>query len=170
MQRTSEAISWIHGKKGFLSRPYLDDFGGAEASLGRAELALRTLQDTMAELGVREAKHKVCQPAQRMVWLGLWYDSLEMTISIPKEKMAEIIEELLGWEGRERASQRDMQRLLGLLQFVASVSPPARAFTNRMLGDLMEMPRGARSPYPWGSRAIYVSSRICGQLTMAFAS
>ena len=28
MQRTTEAISYIHGQQGFLSKPYLDDFGG----------------------------------------------------------------------------------------------------------------------------------------------
>ena len=87
MQRTSEAISWIHGKRGFLSRPYLDDFGGAEATKQRAQRALQELQNIMGELGVKEAKHKVCQPATRMVWLGLWYDSTDMTISIPKEKL-----------------------------------------------------------------------------------
>ena len=32
MQRTSEAICWIHQNRGFISRPYLDDFGGAEAT------------------------------------------------------------------------------------------------------------------------------------------
>ena len=59
MQRTSEAISWIHGQRGYLSRPYLDDFGGAERSLLRAERALEELQGIMRDLGVKEAKHKV---------------------------------------------------------------------------------------------------------------
>ena len=36
MQRTSEAISYIHGQMGFYSRPYLDDFGGAEPDEARA--------------------------------------------------------------------------------------------------------------------------------------
>ena len=141
MQRTAEAISWIHGKKGYISRPYLDDFGGAEASKETAETALRVLQEIMAELGVHEAKHKICQPAQQMTWLGLWYDTIAMKISIPEKKLEEIMEILHTWEGKKRASQREMQQLLGLLQFVAGVSPPARAFTNRMLANLREMPK-----------------------------
>ena len=76
-----------------------------------------------------------------MVWLGLWYDSTEMTISIPQEKLGEIMEEVKEWEGKVRASRHEMQRLLGLLQFVASVSPPARVFTNRMLTNLREAPK-----------------------------
>ena len=141
MQRTSEAISYIHGCHGFLSRPYLDDFGGAEHSLARADAALDTLQSIMAELGVVEATRKVCRPSQVMVWLGILFNTIEMTMTIPDEKMAEIGEVLREWEGKQRATQRDMQSLLGLLQFVASVSPPARIYTNRMLENLREAPR-----------------------------
>ena len=141
MQRTAEAISWIHGKKGYVSRPYLDDFGGAEATREKAEMALQTLQGIMADLGVCEAKHKICRPAQQMTWLGLWYDTIAMKISITKPKLEEIMEILHMWEGKTRASQREMQQLLGLLQFVAGVSPPARVFTNRMLANLREMPK-----------------------------
>ena len=141
MQRTSEGICWIHEQRGFITRPYLDDFGGAEATIDRAEQALGELQSIMRELGVNEALHKVCRPAQQMVWLGLRYDSINMTIEIPQEKLNEIMDELRGWEEKTRASQREMQRLLGLIQFVASVSPPARVFSNRMLTNLREMPK-----------------------------
>ena len=141
MQRTSEAISYIHGLYGYLSRPYLDDFGGAERTKQRAEGALDTLQGVMARLGIVEATHKVCRPSQHMIWLGIYFDSLAMTMRIPDDKMTEIQEILAEWEGRQRATRSDMQSLLGLLQFVASVSPPARIFTNRMLEDLREAPR-----------------------------
>ena len=141
MQRTSEAICWMHGQDGYVSRPYLDDFGGAEATVERAERALTQLQSIMAELGVKEAAHKVCRPAKQMIWLGLWYDSVDMTVSIPEIKLREIMETLEGWRGRTRATQREMQQLFGLLQFVAGVSPPARVFTNRMLANLREMPQ-----------------------------
>ena len=140
MQRTTEAISYIHGQQGFLSKPYLDDFGGAEATHDRATLALGTLQRIMAELGVVEAAHKIHPPAQVLVWLGIIYDTLAMTMAIPEAKMGEIMVELGEWEGRVRATRRDMQRLIGLLQFVASVSPPVRVFSNRMLQCLRETP------------------------------
>ena len=124
MQRTSEAICWVHGQRGHLSRPYLDDFGGAEGTEDGAAAALKKLQCVMAELGVREAVHKVCGPAQQMTWLGLWYDSVAMTVSIPATKLQEIMETLESWRGKTRATRLEMQRLLGLLQFVAGVSPP----------------------------------------------
>ena len=152
MQRTSEAITYIHGTLGYRSRPYLDDFGGAERTREEADDALNALQGVMHDLGVVEAPHKVCRPAQVMVWLGISYDSREMTMTIPEAKMGEIAEILREWEGRRRATQRQMQSLLGLLQFVASVSPPARVFTNRMLQCLRECPRRGSETLSLGFR------------------
>ena len=140
MQRTAEAICYIHGQRGFYSRAYLDDFGGGEATEQRASRALRTLQRVMQELGVREAEAKICLPAQTMVWLGILFDTVNMTMSVPQVKLQEVMEIVQQWQGRVRASRHDMQKLLGLLQFVASVAPPARVFTNRMLQGLREAP------------------------------
>ena len=141
MQRTSEAVSYVHSMHGFSTRPYLDDFGGAEASLGEADRALDSLQGILAQLGLAEETKKVGRPAQVMIWLGILFNSLDMTMCIPDAKLGEIREVLAEWEGKQRATQREMQSLLGLLQFVASVSPPARIFTNRMLENMREAPR-----------------------------
>ena len=150
MQRTSEAICYMHGRAGYLSRPYLDDFGGAEPSYDRARAALQKLQDIMQDLGVQEAKHKTCGPTRCMVWLGLLYNSQNMTISIPQTKMEEVMEMLLSWEGKERATLNEMQSLLGSLQFVAGVSPPTRIFTNRILQNLRETPKRGTETLSWG--------------------
>ena len=138
MQHTVEAVSYIHGQAGFLSRQYLDDFGGAERLREEAQAALGKLQEIMEDLGTVEAKHKVCGTAQTLVWLGLYYNSIEMTISIPEEKLGEIMALLKEWEGRQRAMAKELQSLIGTLQFVAGVSPPTRVFTNRMF---MEAPK-----------------------------
>ena len=140
MQHTAEAITYIHGLRGYYSKAYLDDFGGAEPTKGRAHSALETLQDVMASLGVVEAKHKVHQPSQTMVWLGIHYDSRSMTMCIPELKLAEVMAILQEWKGKTRATRRELQQLLGLLQFVASVAPTVRVFSNRMLQNLRDTP------------------------------
>ena len=94
----------------------------------------------MAELGIREAESKICQPARVMIWLGILFDTVNMTMSILQEKLQEVMQTIRDWAGRTRATRREMQSLLGLLQFVASVAPPACIFTNRMLQDLHEAP------------------------------
>ena len=146
MQRTAQAVCYLHGRRGFLSKAYLDDFGGAEASTERAGQALDTLQGVMRTLGMVEAQHKICPPSQQMVWLGIHYDTVAMRMTIPQAKMGEVMEVLETWRGRIRATKNQTQSLLGLLQFVASVSPPVRVYTNRMLQCLREMPdRGSSS-------------------------
>ena len=150
MQRTSEAICHIHRQHGYVSRPYLDDFGGAEATEEQAGAALGKLRDIMHELGVQPAEHKTRGPTQTMVWLGLLYDTVNMTISIPHAKMEEIMQLLAEWEGRQRATLNQLQSLLGTLQFVAGVSPPTRVFTNRMLQTLREAPKRGTESLSWG--------------------
>ena len=146
MQRVSQAIVHLHGRRGFASKAYIDDFGGVESAEQRAAAALRALQGVMARLGVVQAEAKICLPSQRMVWLGIRFDTCEMSMAIPAEKLCEIMACLREWEGRLRATRKDMQSLLGLLNFVASVAPPARLFTNRMLDALREAPQyGATS-------------------------
>ena len=81
-----------------------------------------------------------------MIWLGLLYNTVEMTISIPPEKLVEIMALLREWDGKKRATQRELQSLVGTLQFVAGVSPPTRVFSNRILQCLREAPkRGSES-------------------------
>ena len=75
----------------------------------------------MRELGIAEAIHKVHRPSQRMIWLGILYDSVAMRMSIPVPKMEEIMQIMEDWEGRKRASRREVQSLLGLLQFVVEI-------------------------------------------------
>ena len=80
----------------------------------------------MRQLGVVEATTKICRPSQTMVWLGILFNSIDITMRIPDKKMEEIQGTLAEWQGKSQATQREMQQLFRLLQFVASVSPPAR--------------------------------------------
>ena len=146
MQRVSQAIIHLHERRGFYSKAYIDDFGGVEPVEDEAMAALSTLQAIMDELGVRQAESKICLPSQVMIWLGICFDTREMSMAIPGEKMGEIMACVREWTARTRATRKDMQSLLGLLNFVASVAPPVRLFTNRILEALRESTqRGANT-------------------------
>ena len=140
MQRVSQAIVHLHSRRGYVSRAYIDDFGGVEPKEVRATSALRTLQGIMDTLGMAQAQAKICPPAQAMTWLGIHFDTIEMSMAIPQAKLDEVMVCLQGWQNRVRATRKQMQSLLGLLNFVASVAPPTRLFTNRMLDALREAP------------------------------
>ena len=51
MQRVSQAIVYLHGRRGYLSRAYIDDFGGVESAQPKAQDALTALQGVMDALG-----------------------------------------------------------------------------------------------------------------------
>ena len=140
MQRTSQAVTYIQGKKGFEVYPYIDDYGGGEKTKDEAGIALSSLQDTLVQVGLKEAKQKICWPAQIMIWLGILFNTVAMTMSIPKQKMGEIMEMLCKWKGRTHATRREMQSVIGCLQFVAKVASPVRLFINRMLECLRDTP------------------------------
>ena len=150
MVRTTTAITHIHMIKGFVSIAYIDDFGGAEKKLGEAELALHTLQGIFEELGVQEAERKVCLPSQVMTWLGIEFNTKEMTMSLPEKKLREVAECLAEWQGKKRANLKEIQSVFGLLQFVTSVAPTARLFTNRILEAMRDLGPDHYTTLSWG--------------------
>ena len=103
MQRVSEALLYLHAQRGFISKAYIDNFGGAEVSEHKATNALRALQAIMDGLGVVQAEAKICLPAQTMTWLGIYFDTMEMSMSVPKPKLAEIMICLGKWHNKIRA-------------------------------------------------------------------
>ena len=90
----------------------------------------------MARLGVKQAEAKICLPSQQMIWLGIHFDTATMIMAISAPKIGEVMACLQVWQGKLWATRREIRSLLGLLNFVASVAPPARLFTNRMLDTL----------------------------------
>ena len=140
MQRTTNAASYIHGLQGYISRPYIDDFGGAESQLCEADKAYESLQSVLRTVGLQVAPHKNCPPSQVMIWLGILVNSVDMTLSIPTEKLGEIQETVKIWDNRHLANRKQVQSILGVLNFVGSVAPPVRIYTNRILNFLRSMP------------------------------
>ena len=139
MQRTTEAVSDFHREAGYVSAPYIDDFGGAEKEQQTAGEALAALQNILRDLGLQEASHKICPPSQVLVWLGIEFDSRDMTMKIPPQKLDEIVKLVQTWGDKTVTTRKELQSLLGSLNFVGSVSHPARIYTNRLLEFLRSM-------------------------------
>ena len=150
MQRTSQAVAYILRGKGFLVFPYIDDFGGTEKTEEEEGKALVSLQSILVDVGLKEAKHKVCLPSQIMIWLGILFNTMTMTMSIPHDKLSEIMQSLGEWKNRIHATRKEMQSIIGVLQFVAKVAPPVRLFINRMLECLRDTPPTGCHTLSWG--------------------
>ena len=119
---------------------YIDDFRGVTTDQATSATHFTNLRYLLTKLGLWEVEHKVSPPAQPMVWLGLQFDTVAMTVSLPQDNLAEI--QLLAhhWANKPRATLRDLRTLLGKLLYIAQVCPSARLFLNRMLDTLKQCP------------------------------
>ena len=143
-QKVTDALSWIlrrlglesgDGKK-FNCCNYVDDLGGVEKAKARAMEAFEALGCLLVELGLEESKDKAEAPTQRITYLGVQFDTVAMTMSVPPEKITEIKSEIRKWSRKTTISKKELQSLLGKLFWVAKVVIHSRAFMGRLLHQL----------------------------------
>ncbi|CAG2216499.1 unnamed protein product [Mytilus edulis] len=131
-QRLTNAIAYIYRSLGFDIINYLDDFAGVEIP-ELSEKAFLELQNVLASCGIEESEHKAVGPSTRMEFLGIICDSVKMTLEISIERLTDIDLILLEWVGKEFASKREIQSLVGKLNFVGCCVRPGRVFISRIL-------------------------------------
>ena len=110
-----------------------------------------------------------------MVWLGLQFDIVAMTISLPHDKLAEIQLLVHHWSSKPTATLRDLRILLGKLLYISQVCPSAHLFLNRMLDTLTQCPEQGsftlspefRKGLAWVDWFLYINACMsgCGALT-----
>ena len=131
-QRVTNAITFIMFKLGIQILNYLDDLASAERK-ENADFAYNTLGAILDKCGIEESKSKACPPTKIMTFVGILFNTEKMTVEITPERLQEIKILLLEWLNKEMASIKEIQSLLGKLNFVASCVKPGRIFISRML-------------------------------------
>ena len=101
----------------------LDDFEGVAVDEHTAMLQFHCLQALLVRLGVQEARHNAQNPSQVLDWLGLRFDSWNMTVSLTPEKHTEVQDLVSTWSARCVATLLELRSLLGKLLDVAHVCP-----------------------------------------------
>ena len=86
------------------------------------------------DLGVPLAANKTFGPTHVLVYLGLEIDTWEMRVRIPFDKLHFLRESLLCFLGRKKITLKELQSLVGSLNFCARAIPGAIAF-NRLFYD-----------------------------------
>ena len=155
-QRISSAITWIVQQVEYFLLNYVDDFVGAEE--GRKAWAAYTfLTKLLRDLRVQTSPEKRVCPTTRLDFLGTTFDSQKMSMEVPPAKMQEILTELKRWKSLNRASRRDIESLIGKLQFAARCVRAGRVFLARLINWLkftdregtFEIPKEARKDIEW---------------------
>ena len=150
-QRITNAIAYIHRTMGYFLLNYINDFVGAEVK-ERIWEAYKALEQLLQELRVETAPEKLVPPTTRLEFLGITFDSDTMTMEISQEKMAEIKQELSTWLLKTRANRREVESLVGKLQFMAKCVKAGRIFLGRLIHWIRHMDRSQSYSVPVEAR------------------
>ena len=140
-QRASDAVRYALRMRGFNVVNYIDDFLGFGVP-SVAHKSYEALLQVLTDLGLTISKKKLVPPTTKAVCLGIEIDTVKGTLSIPKEKLAQIKAEVELWTHKNKCTRCQLQSLLGLLLYISKCVRPARCFLNRMLEVLREASDG----------------------------
>lgn len=138
-QRVANSLVYMMANQGHYMIAYLDDFGGCHTSKEAAYDAYNRFKTLAHELGLQLAAHKCYPPATSMEWLGYDVNTITMTVTIPKQKMKEILQECELWLKRNHATKKMIQQIAGKLIFLCNCVQQGRKFMARILATLRNM-------------------------------
>ena len=134
-QRTTKTVVFILEQEDILVDVYIDDFFGAEEA-NKADYAFERIKEIFLQLGLLAAQDKDVAPAYVMLCLGILVNSLDMTLSVPDFRIAELHAELNRWSTLEKVAKREVQSMLRKLSYVAACITPGRAFMSSLISFL----------------------------------
>ena len=138
-EKFATALEWIvrdrTGDNNLLH--YLDDFlfAGKNDSNDCLKL-LQSFREICSTLGVPLAEDKTVGPCTVLCFLGFEIDTIEMTIKIPSQKVLDIRVKLFSVLQNRKITLRQMQSLIGSLQFACRAIRPGRAFCRRLISSI----------------------------------
>ena len=112
---------------------YLDDaitISGTEESCRKS---IETMCETAKLCGFKVNEQKTIGPDRIIEYLGIEINSVTKQLRITEKRMAEIREELQGWSQRKTCTKRDIQSIVGKLQFCAKVVVHGNKFIRRLI-------------------------------------
>ena len=133
-ERLTNGIEYILRKCNVQVVNYLDDIAGCD-TWDKAGSSFKTTQEVLATSELQEAKAIACLPSTVMTFLGIKFDTEKMTLEIMPDRLVEIQDGLNLWLGRETCKIRDLQEIIGKLNFVTSCVWPVRIFMAQLLAQ-----------------------------------
>ena len=116
--------------------------GGVAGTEAEVKAALQPVARIVGASGVggNQAQSMSTLLSKLLLWLGIRFDTINMTVPIPDGKLAEIITLAADWTLKRVASIHKLSTILGKLFYVALCCASARFFINRMLNTLRAGP------------------------------
>lgn len=111
----------------------LYDFLIIDESYERCKDSLEKLLRVLRMLGFHINYDKIVRPAQRIVFLGVLIDTVDMTLSLPDDKFSDFYSLLHTFSCKRRATKRQLESLIGSLNWASQVIQGGRPFLRRMI-------------------------------------
>jgi len=128
-------MEWIARKK--LGIPHilhiLDDFLIIAESTSDCQANLQRFLHFCEDIGVPMALEKTEGPSPVLTFAGIELDCLQYEARLPQKKVDKCIEGIKNAWGRNKITLRDLQSLIGSLNFACSVIVLSRVFLRRMI-------------------------------------
>ena len=121
---------------------YIDDFIVVEPTRDECANSQAVLFELLGSLGFEVSWSKCTAPSTKIRYLGIDFDSIEMTLSLPQDKLDKLFMELKFFEGKKRATKKQIQRLCGILAHASKVIRGGRVFSRRIIDLLKDLPKG----------------------------
>jgi len=142
--RLSQAVRRIMSRKGYSNVvAYLDDFFICESSSKACAKTLKVLIQLLRNLGFAINWNKVVDPRTKIIFLGIEIDSNKMELRLPDDKLIALKHELAVFMQRKRASKKQLQSLVGKLNYASSVIVGGRAFIRRLIDAMCSLKHDA---------------------------
>lgn len=135
-QRMANALVYIMSGNSHHCLAYLDDFAGCHASMAEAQSGFDSFIRLAEHLGLKLSHQKCVPPVTDIEWLGYRIDTQNMTISIPKAKMDDVVAECSRWLQRRKANKSMVQSILGKLSHIAGCVQHGRKFLSRIIATI----------------------------------
>ena len=131
----ADLVCWVlNNKFELLVIHYSDDFlMFTRSNLLLALDHLKRLKEAFRYLNVPVAEDKLVGPETNLPYLGIEIDTVAFTISIPNDKVDELMVQMPWWCGRRTCTLRELQSLNGKLNFFSKAIQPGRMFTRRLI-------------------------------------
>ena len=141
----STSLEWIIRQKltNVAVLHVLDDFLFVAETYKECLFALKTFEYICQDIGVPLAPEKTEGPSQALPFVGIYLDCIDMSASLPVEKITKFMDCLDSLISKKSATLKQIQSLTGMLNFACGVISPARAFSRR----LYDLEIGLSKPY-----------------------
>ena len=128
-------------RRGFTVLAYLDDFLIIADTKVECKQAYEELIKLLGELGFQINWDKAVGPSQRLTFLGIEIDTVRRQLTLPERKLCELRLLLSETTAKRSITERDLQSLVGKLNFAARVVFGGSTFLLRMIDTVNHMGR-----------------------------